>query len=278
MRPRFLIHILSGIGILASAGLQAQPVIQEEVEASGHRMRFMPSDLPWFSNESPKSPFFEGPVLSPWINVNSLNQPLQFSERSPWSPWDDTQVFREWLEDRVKGVKPGNPEESNHDKALRVPLAGSVFLFGQARKADEMADSQATKFTGGQTGVGWGIPIQNNAELLFRCGPQVTANDAARSGPSQDRSALPFSAQYLRLDVEGRWLLMGQLTLEWQGAITPAFNSFERDMIQHDLRLVFPLGQTGQLQMGTKHYWENKADSKTWEEGGQLYGGFRLKW
>jgi hypothetical protein len=267
--------ILGYWAIWLTAAVQAQPAAPEDAEASSHRLVILPPDPPWFINEIPTAPIFEEAILSPWINKHSLNEQLQFPERALPNQWDDTPLFRE---DRVKSVKLDGADENNHAEPLRVPLAGSVFLFGQAKRGDELTASPDAKVTGGQTGVAWGVPIQKNADLLFRCGPQLTANDSSRIGQGQERSSLPFSAQYLRLDVEGRWLLLGQLTLEWQGAVSPAFNSLEHDLIQHDLRLVFPLGQTGQLQMGTKHYWENKGDSKTWDERGQLYGGFRFKW
>jgi hypothetical protein len=126
----------------------------------------------------------------------------------------------------------------------------------------------------GQAGVAWKLPVGDAAELLFRCGPEMTYGDLFRP----DRQQAPLRPQWLRLEVQGRWPLLGPLGLECQGAVRPALDPGERDSIDRDLRLVFPMGRSGQWQLGARRRWENGGDAKTGSEDRLLYGGFRLAW
>jgi hypothetical protein len=162
------------------------------------------------------------------------------------------------------------------DQAFRIPLAGAVFLFGQAEK-DNLALSQGSRVIG-QTGVTWKLPVQAGLELLLSCGPEVTYVDVLRTDRAQDRSLLPFQTRLLRVDLQCRWQLLGQVGLECQGSVCPALNPGEPDAFHEDLRLAFPLTRGGQFLLGAKHYWEKAADVKPSPESGQLYGDIRLIW
>jgi hypothetical protein len=232
----------------------------------------LPSDP--FDNRSPKppAPVFRAPELTPWTN-----QPSGHEFVSPLQPPfnnDDELLFRN--KPTASDSESTDPQKVSLKDSVKIPLAGSIFLFGQAKKEDS-GNGPEPKITGGQTGLGFGLPLDKDVEVSFRCGTAVTAK-GSRTDPTSDRSGLPFSSQLLRLEVQGRWLVMGPFHLEWVGAASPATTALEHDIFEHDLRLVLPLGQIGQLQMGTKHFWESKPDSKLWNENGQLYGGFQLKW
>jgi hypothetical protein len=162
------------------------------------------------------------------------------------------------------------------NKSLRMPLASSIFLFGQVQKDQDWMPLPATGRMIGDTGVAWKLPSLAGAELLFRCGPEMTYERVLRS---PDRSALPLRSQWLRLDLQARWSLLGPVGLECQGTAIPALADYERDRIIQDIRAVVPVGKSGQLQFGAKRIWENNAaDSKPWSEETQIYGGFRLGW
>jgi hypothetical protein len=180
----------------------------------------------------------------------------------------------------LAGQPPGQEANlTSKGEPLRLPLlADSLFLFSEAKGNEEAGSSPKASSLGAQTGVALGLPAPKDAELWLRCGSQFSAKGSQGPDHAPDPWALPFSSQLLRLEVEGRWSFLGPLRLEWQGAASPAVTALEHDRLEHDLRLVCPLGEIGQLQMGTKHLWENKSESKPWSESGQLYGGFRLKW
>lgn len=162
------------------------------------------------------------------------------------------------------------------DQAFRIPLAGAVFLFGQAER-DGLAPAQGSRLIG-QTGVTWKLPVQAGLELLLSCGPEVTYTDVLRSDRAPDHSLLPFQTRLLRVDLQCRWHLLEQVGLECQGSVCPALNPGEQDAFYQDLHLAFPLTRRGQFLLGAKRYWEKAADVKPGPDSGQLYGDVRLTW
>jgi hypothetical protein len=164
-----------------------------------------------------------------------------------------------------------------HAEPLQLPLTGPVYLFGQVRSPDGSAPSPDSKLVG-STGLGCNVPLTSRVELLFGCGPELTYLGAARGGRAPDHPTLPWQPQLFRLDVQCRCPLWGAWGLECQGAACPAFNAWERDQLNQDVRLVCPMGKGGQLQLGAKHFWQASGEPKPGTEGMQLYGGFRLGW
>jgi hypothetical protein len=268
--------LLLGLGAFllgVPAGSRAQTI--EQGFPATYQALVLPTDP--FGLRAPKSPAlrFIVPEFTPWTNQSSGEETTStVLPRFPIN--DDELLFREKPGARTSELT--EPPKVVIKDSLKIPLAGSVFVFGQAKKEDS-ATGPDPKITGGETGLGFGLPLDKDLEVSFRFGSALALKgNPARTDTTTDRSALPFSSQLLRLEVQGKWLVMGPFHLEWVGAASPATTALEHDLFEHDLRLVFPLGQTGQLQMGAKHYWESKPDSKLWNETGQLYGGFQLKW
>lgn len=166
--------------------------------------------------------------------------------------------------------------EPPRDQTFRIPLAGPVFFFGQAEK-DGLAPAQGSRYVG-QTGVTWKLPVQPGLELLLSCGPEVTYTDVLRPDRVQDHPLLPFQTRLLRVDLQCRWRLLGQVGLECQGSVCPALNPGEQDAFHQDLHLAFPLSRRGQFLLGAKRFWEKAADIKPAPDSGQLYGDVRLVW
>lgn len=162
------------------------------------------------------------------------------------------------------------------DQTLRIPLAGPVFLFGQAEK-DNLAPAQNSRFVG-QTGVTWKLPVQAGVELLLSCGPEVTYVDTPRTDRVQERLPLPVQTRLLRVDVQCRWHVLARVGLECQGSVCPALNPGELDEFYQDLHLAFTLNPGGQFNIGARRYWEKAADAKPGPESGELYGDIRLSW
>jgi len=172
--------------------------------------------------------------------------------------------------------QPASQLDLPANKSLRVPLANSIFLYGQVQKDQDWMPLLTTGKMIGDTGVAWKLPSLAGAELLFRCGPEMTYEKALRA---PDRSSVPLRSQWLRLDLQARWSLLGPVGLECQGTAIPALSDYERDRIIQDIRAVVPVGKSGQFQLGAKRIWENNpADSKPWSEETQFYGGFKLGW
>ena len=168
------------------------------------------------------------------------------------------------------------PPDPSSDQTFRIPLAGTIFFFGQAEK-DFLVSSQGPRFVG-QTGLTWKMPIQPGVEFLLSCGPEVTYVDVPRPDRLQDRPCLPFQTRLLRLDVQCRWRLLRQLGLECQGSVCPALNAGEQDAFRHDLHLALPLCNGGEFHLGAKYYWERTTDVKPVPDSGQVYGDFHLIW
>jgi hypothetical protein len=272
--PHFctLLFGLAAFHLFFPGTLQAQSI--EQGFPASYTTLVLPTNPFDIRSPRPPVPVFKAPELTPWTNQSSGHESA--GPERPLFTSDDELLFQD--KPKASNSEAIDPQKVSLKDSVKIPLAGSVFLFGQAKKEDSGTGPEP-KITGGLTGLGFGIPLDKDVEVYFRCGSAVTAKGSStRADPASDRSSLPFSSQLLRLEVQGRWLVMGPFHLEWVGAASPATTALEHDLFEHDLRLVFPLGQIGQLQMGTKHYWESKPDSKLWNENGQLYGGFQLKW
>jgi hypothetical protein len=166
-------------------------------------------------------------------------------------------------------------EELPFPKNLQVPLAGSVYLFGQVQKGDEWQVAPGSGKMVGDGGLGLKLPSLAGADLLFKCGPEMSYDGTLKPA---DRSSLPVRPQWVRLDLQARWSFLGPVGLECQGTALPAFGDTERDRLIQDVRAVIPVGKNGQFQLGAKHTWEYITDTKPWSEATQFYGGFKLGW
>jgi hypothetical protein len=257
---------------------QNQPLAPEDYETWTSTFMSQPAEPSWLCGENGPLWASVEAYLCPWADQGSSQEGLAFRPPSLSNQGGDPLPFHGPTGNRTEEPEAVPAGESSRREPWRVPLVGSVFLFGQAKRGDAFSAAPDAKVTGGQTGVEWGLPIQKELELQVRCGTQLAARELAHASQSTDRLALPFSTQLLRLEVEGRWTVVGQMAVEWQGAASPALSPLERDLVQHELRLVFPLGQAGQLQLGTRRSWEYRGDSRPWDEGSQIYGGFRARW
>jgi hypothetical protein len=155
------------------------------------------------------------------------------------------------------------------DGDWKMGVAGPLFLFGQMGAAPEPWTADELKVNG-KTGLGCKLPLLLGAEVLLRGGPAVTCTDPLRPVRGREHSEL-------FVEVQCRCPLPGKVGLEYQGAAVPALSPAERDRINQDLRVAFPLGDAGQFRVGAKHQWENSSTPRDWKEGMQLYLGVELK-
>src|SRR5262249_45436299 len=104
--------------------------------------------------------------------------PRFLEAKEPWRIWEEPASQR----DHLLAGKVALPDEAwREGHGLQVPLAGSIFVFGQVR-----SDSDGTAFPDarkvGDTGFGCKLPLGEHAEMVLRCGPEFTFLDLAHAG------------------------------------------------------------------------------------------------
>jgi len=154
------------------------------------------------------------------------------------------------------------------EEAVRFGFADTLFFFGQVGAGSETASAQDFKVVG-RYGVGCKLTPWPRSEVLLRGGPVLTYADPL--GPER----VPPQSEF-QLEVQCKWPLLGPIKLEYVGLARPALVPTER-RINHDVRFAFPLGGSGQLQVGARHQWENVPVPKPLVESGQLYFGLELR-
>jgi hypothetical protein len=179
----------------------------------------------------------------------------------------------------ASGETPFEAVDRLKERAVQLPVAGPVFLFGQVKKGEEGIPAPDGKMVG-DTGLGCKLPIAEILELQLRCGPELTYSDLRKPerGKVADPWQMPFQSQWLRLDLQWRWSLPGRVGLECQTSAWPGFSPQERDQLSQDVRAVFPFGKGGQLHLGARQAWEFDGDGNLGTKSSLLYGGFRLGW
>jgi hypothetical protein len=173
-------------------------------------------------------------------------------DRPPSAAWEDPTFKRSW----------------ESEESWRCKVAGPVALFGQMGATGGDVAQQDVKVSG-RTGVACQVPVPLGAELVLRGGPSLTYTDPLRPEHTTARSELS-------VELQGRLPLLFGVGLEYQGTATPGLNPQERDRLQQDLRLAFPVGSSGKLKLGAKHKWENTVDPKPVPDAMQLYLGLEL--
>jgi hypothetical protein len=171
---------------------------------------------------------------------------------APMAFWDDPMWKRAW----------------QTDSAWRIDFPGSVFVFSNLGVAGEEATHEDTKLTG-RGGLAWQMPLPAG-ELLFRGGSDITYTNLLRPDQTKEHSEL-------RLEVQGRYPLLFGVHLEYQGTASPAISPLDNDWISQDVRLMFPVGTAGKVQIGARERWENIADQRPTTDSLQFYFGLELK-
>jgi hypothetical protein len=143
-----------------------------------------------------------------------------------------------------------------------------VYLFGQVG-AGWNATAEGERNLVSQTGLAWKVAAWPVGDVVFRSGPKVTYADSRRNEGQRERSELLLEMQY-------RCPLPGRVNVEYLSSAVPAFTPLEKDRVDQDLRLAFPLGRGGQLRLGAKHSWENLGVPKPWTDSMQFYLGLAL--
>jgi hypothetical protein len=166
--------------------------------------------------------------------------------------WDDPLFKREW----------------KTDQTWKRSVLGPFYLYGQlGANGDEVASREVK--VAGKTGLACKLPFLSGGEVVLRGGPSVSYSDPVKSDRFKDRSEM-------LVEVQARWPLLSGIGLEYQGTACPALSPLDKDWIDQDLRLAFPLGTAGKFKLGAKRHWENVPDPRSLADSVQLYLGLEL--
>jgi hypothetical protein len=181
--------------------------------------------------------------LSGSVVVNNMTTP---------APWEEPLWTRTW----------------KANESWNYTVAGPVYAFGQVGANSEEA-SQSDMKVSGRTGLGCKMPVASLAELQFRAGPGVTYTDPLRPDRTREKSDL-------QVEVQARCPLFYGIGLEYQAVALPALTPLTQDQFNQDVRLAFPVGGAGKLEIGARHRWTNTADPRPVTDSTQLYMGLEL--
>jgi hypothetical protein len=220
---------------------------------------------PTVREESAAPPAFAVPEIEPWrprdpvrasqtsdILFGSLTCQQTVRDHDWLTPADDPNTRRGW----------------QADQALKLTVAGPLYVFGQASTAAEDALRQDAHVNG-RTGLACQLPLPGG-ELLLRGGPGLSYSDPLRADRAKEHSDL-------LLEVEGRYPLLFGARLEFQGAASPALTPFDHDWVSQEVRLALPVGSNGTLKLGARQRWDNIGDTRQTTDSGQVFLGFELK-
>jgi hypothetical protein len=201
----------------------------------------------------------------------------QDPERGPWNHADRAEG--EWgsFNTRLLVHEPKlTPDELvpgerwQTEEALKVSVAGPLFLFGQVGVGFDTLTAQQQRLSS-RTGLGCRLVPCKGSEILVHGGPALTrAEDPLRP------DLLPRGRAEMLLEVQCRYPLLTYVNVEYQGVAVPAVTPLERNRLDQDLRFAVPLGTLGDFRLGAKHHWEETDNLRPLGERMELYLGVGL--
>lgn len=162
----------------------------------------------------------------------------------------------------------------NTEESWKWPLNSQLTVYGQVgANGDAWVDQQRQVV--GKTGVAWKLPTFLSGDCQLRGGPTLTCTDSLLQTGFDNKSEwwVELQCQW-PVPLPVPW----PVKLEYQGSAMPTLNAPVPERVAQDVRMAFPLGDSGQLKLGAKHNWEYSPDQvKSWLEQMQLYVGLTLK-
>jgi hypothetical protein len=154
------------------------------------------------------------------------------------------------------------------DESWRLDVAGPVSAFGQVAGNSAEA-AQADMQVNARTGLACRVPVPWLDPVVLRSGPGFSCTDPLRPDRAMAQSDWLF-------EVQARCPLVFGAGLEYQASALPALTPQVQDQLNQDLRLAFPVGNTGKFRVGARHKWANTPTPSPWSDGMQLYLGLEL--
>jgi hypothetical protein len=211
------------------------------------------------------------PEFYPWAEgAPGSREPRQVQNQSAgvWGSLTAKVVCHEGRPPAAAWEEPLRKQAWQTEEAWKLPLTGPVFVFGQLGANSEETAQQDMKVAG-RTGLACKLPVGSAAELVVRSGPGLSCTDPLRPPHARERS------DWL-VEVQARLPLLFGIGLEYQGSAAPSLNPQDPDQVNQDLRLAFPVGGAGKVQVGARHRWQNTPDPRPGSDGMQLYLGLEL--
>jgi hypothetical protein len=176
------------------------------------------------------------------------------------------------LRERDAQLDPSGRSAWETDQTVKVPVAGSMFVFNQVTGSTPDVDQHQYKWLG-KTGVGLKLKPWLLQELQLRTGPAVRYDDTTTlsKGQSPERSEL-FVEAVTKVPVP----VVGPVNVEYSTYAVPAATSADRNQINQDVRFALPFS-SGQFHVGAKYKWE-AASATPWMDRMQVYMGVQNKW
>jgi hypothetical protein len=154
------------------------------------------------------------------------------------------------------------------DHALRLPLCGAFYLFGEFGAHCEDAATQDVNFAS-RAGVGWKVPVCLGGEIQLQSGRTINYVETPHLDDTREHTEL-------FIELAGKWPVVGPLKLEYSGSALPGLNPTEHDRINQDIHLALPFHKSSSVRIGARHSWELPTVPKPWSEGMEVYLGLSL--
>lgn len=178
------------------------------------------------------------------------------------------------LRERDLQLDPGVRHAWESDETMKVPVAGSMFVFGQLGASSSDAEQrQITWVT--KTGVGFKVKPWLLQEVQVRGGPAVRHDEsiATATNPATERSEL-FLEAVTKLPLP----VVGALNVEYTSYTIPAANPADRNLVNQDVRLAKPFSSGGEVHFGAKYRWDTNPSATPWMDRMGVYLGVQNKW
>jgi hypothetical protein len=225
-----------------------------------------------FDNGDPEQPLPTPPpkALLAWDDwLHPERQPRQVKNQrdSDWGSITAQTTHADWR-DELLWEDPLRKREWKTEGNWRSPVLGPFSLYGNLG-ANSSEEAEKDSKLAGKTGVACKVPLFWAAELTLRGGPSLTYSDPLRPDRTKERS------EWL-LEVQARWPILAGIGLEYEGSAAPALTPLDKSWVNHDVRLAFPVGNTGKFRVGAKQRWEGLGETRSSTDGPQLYIGLEL--
>jgi hypothetical protein len=206
---------------------------------------------------------------SPNLKLDGVKRVADSSTATEWADLSSKIKLRE----RDVHLDPTVRNAWETDESVKLPVAGTLFVFGQMGASTPAVEQGQYKWLG-KTGVGMKLKPWLMQEVQIRGGPAVRYDDTEKLSPGQspERSEL-FLEAATKVPVP----VIGALNVEYTGNTVPPATPADRNAVNQDVKLALPFNGGGQFHVGAKYKWET-ASATPWMDRMQVYMGFQNKW
>jgi hypothetical protein len=177
------------------------------------------------------------------------------------------------VRERDAHLDPSVPNAWETDESVKLPVAGSLFVFGQLGAAMPAVEQGQYRWLG-KTGVGMKLKPWLLQEVQLRGGPAVRYDDTEKLSPGQspERSEM-FVEAVTKLPLP----VVGPLNVEYTGYAVPAGTPTDRNCVNQDVKVALPFSGGGQFHVGASYKWETES-ATPWMDRMGVYMGVQSKW